>query len=151
MSIKPIEILLVEDDPDDIELTKKALKSGKIINNLHVVRDGQEALDYLYRQGAYSVEGLARRPGLILLDIKLPKVDGLEVLKIIKSDPHLLRIPVVMLTTSRQEQDILTSYNNHANSYIEKPVEFDVFVKTIRNVGLYWILTNTAPLINNNK
>ncbi len=149
MAVEQIDILLIEDDKDDIELTRKALTSGNILNNLHVVRDGQQALDYLYNEGNYSDKSSAPRPGLILLDIKMPKVDGLEVLKKIKSDKNLLKIPVVMLTTSKRDQDILESYDNHANSYIEKPVEFETFVKKIREVGLYWILTNTRPSKNN--
>ncbi len=146
MASDQITILLVEDDQDDIELTKKALSSGNVVNELFVVRDGQQALDYLYNQGDYTDKKSAPRPGLILLDIKMPKVDGLEVLKKIKSDKDLLKIPVVMLTTSKRDQDILESYNNHANSYIEKPVEFEAFVQKIKEVGLYWMLTNTKPL-----
>jgi len=146
MNVPCIDILLVEDDPDDIELTKKAFESGEITNRLRIVRDGQEAIDYLLNKGVYENEDEYSKPGLILLDIKLPKLSGIEVLKKIKSTPELKRIPVIMLTTSRQDQDILASYDNHANSYIEKPVEFSVFIKTIKNVGLYWALTNTAPL-----
>jgi two-component system, response regulator len=148
MNSTAIEILLVEDDPDDIELTQKALVSGNVINNLHIVRDGQEALDFLYRKGDYEDEKTSPRPGLILLDIKLPKVDGTEVLKQIKSDPDLLRIPVVMLTTSKREEDIFKSYSNHANSYIEKPVAFEDFISTIKGIGLYWLITNTMPTRN---
>ncbi len=149
MGSKRMVILLVEDDQDDIELTQKALTSGNIINELFIVRDGKQAWDYLYNEGEYSDKVSAPRPGLILLDIKMPKVDGLEVLKKIKSDKNLLRIPVVMLTTSKRDQDIWESYSNHANSYIEKPVEFDEFIKKIKEVGLYWILTNTKPSKNN--
>ena len=123
------------------------MKSGGISNNLTVVRDGQEALDYLYHKGSYSDKEKYPVPGLILLDIKMPKVNGLEVLKKIKSDPELKKIPVVMLTTSGHEQNILESYNNHANSYIEKPVEFENFTKVIKNIGLYWIITNIPPVI----
>lgn len=145
MTVNVLEILLVEDDPDDIELIKEAFKSANIVNNIVVLRDGQEALDYLFHKGDYTDVKKSEMPGLILLDIKMPKVDGIEVLKKIKKDRNLKRIPVVMLTTSRDNQDILESYDNHANSYVEKPVKFDDFIKVIKKIGLYWILTNTPP------
>lgn len=143
MAVNVLDILLVEDEADDIELIKEAFESANIINHLTILRDGQEALDYLYHKGDYTDKKKFKMPGLILLDIKMPKVDGIEVLKKIKSDPNLKRIPVVMLTTSRDNQDIMESYDNHANSYVEKPVKFDDFMKVIKEIGLYWILTNT--------
>lgn len=146
MAVNVMEILLVEDDPDDIELIKEAFKAANIVNNIIVLRDGQEALDYLFHKGDYTDVKKSEMPGLILLDIKMPKVDGIEVLKKIKKDRKLKRIPVVMLTTSQDNQDILESYDNHANSYIEKPVHFDDFIKVIKEIGLYWILTNTPPV-----
>ncbi|MCS6817604.1 MAG: response regulator [Blastocatellia bacterium] len=143
--MKPIVILLVEDNPDHVLLIKRALELNNILNEVHVVEDGQEALDYLYRQGKYADPDSAPRPGLILLDIKLPKVDGLEVLRRIKSDPILKAIPIIMLTSSEQEADILRSYLNGANSYIVKPIQFDAFVQKVRELKLYWILVNTLP------
>lgn len=142
MRQKAIEVLLVEDNPDDVEITKRAFSKGNILNRLNIVRDGQEALEYLYRQGEYEA---APRPGLILLDINLPKVNGIEVLQKIKKDSDLKRIPVVMLTVSRRDEDIVESYDLGVNSYIIKPVEFDKFVETIKNIELYWLLTNEGP------
>jgi CheY-like chemotaxis protein len=129
---KIIRILLAEDNPDDIEITKKALKEAKIINALSVVRDGQEAVDYLLHKGAYQDAAACPKPGLILLDINLPKMNGLEVLKIIKNDADLKRIPVVMLTVSKRDEDILKSYNGGCNSFIQKPVNFENFIEIIK-------------------
>ncbi len=143
--MKPILILLVEDNPDHVLIIKRALELNNILNEVRVVEDGQEALDYLYRRGKYTDPESAPRPGLILLDIKLPKVDGLEVLRRIKSDPSLKAIPVIMLTSSEQEADIVRSYLNGANSYIVKPVQFDEFMQKVRELKLYWILVNTLP------
>ncbi len=143
--MRPIVILLVEDNPDHILLIKRALEVNNVLNEVRVVEDGQEALDYLYRQGKYTDPESAPRPGLILLDIKLPKVDGLEVLRRIKNDPTLKVIPTIMLTSSEQEADVLRSYLNGANSYIVKPIRFDDFVQKVRELKLYWILVNTLP------
>jgi CheY-like chemotaxis protein len=144
---KPITILLVEDNPDDVELTLRAFKKAKLKNNVIVVRDGQEALDYIYHQGAYQDKDKAPTPGLILLDLKLPRVDGIEVLRKLKSVPQKRRIPVVVLTISEREVDIVKSYDLGANSYIIKPVDFDKFMDTVQNINLYWVLTNTSPLL----
>lgn len=139
-----IRILLVEDNPDDIEITQKALKEAKVINKLWVVRDGQEALDFLQHKGNYQDPTASPKPGLILLDINLPKVNGLEVLRIVKNDPELKRIPVVILTVSKRDEDIVRSYNDGCNSFIQKPVNFENFVEVIRQVSLYWGLLNIS-------
>jgi len=133
--IKPGEILLVEDNPGDIRLIKEALKESKLKNNLNVVGDGIEAMAYLYKQGKYKSKPT---PNLILLDLNLPKKDGREVLAEIKENPILKIIPVVILTTSLAENDILLSYNHHANCYIKKPVELNVFFKVVKNIGIFW-------------
>lgn len=143
MEYQAIDVLLVEDNPDDVEITKRAFEKGNILNRLHIVRDGQEALDFLFRDGKY---GDTPQPGLILLDINLPKVNGVDVLRKIKSDPELKRIPVVMLTVSKRDEDILNSYNLGVNSYIVKPVEFDKFVETVKSIEVYWLLTNVRPI-----
>ena len=143
MKGKPVDILLVEDDPDHAELTVRALKENNVLNEVHVVRDGQEALDYLYHQGKYTDEKKFPRPGLILLDIRLPKVDGLEVLKQLKAVPQFKSIPVIMLTTSDRDEEIAESYGTGANSYVVKPVEFEEFTKKVRELKLYWTITNS--------
>ena len=141
-----LNILLVEDNPDDVELTLHALKRNNIVNNVEVVRDGQEALDYLFYRGKYSNSN-HQLPGLILLDLKLPKVDGIEILKDIKIDRRRKLIPVVVLTSSKEERDVIESYNLGVNSYIRKPVDFDQFVETVKHIGFYWLLINEHPLI----
>ncbi|MBX3728576.1 MAG: response regulator [Candidatus Sumerlaeia bacterium] len=141
-----IEILLVEDNPDDVELTLHALKRYKLANRIDVVRDGEEALDYLFGRGAYSRRDLSRRPRVVLLDLKLPKVDGLEVLKAMKADPATRSIPVVMLTSSREERDVVASYKLGVNSFIVKPVDFEQFVDAVRQMGYYWLLLNHPPV-----
>src|SRR5687768_2154620 len=128
--VKPIEILLVEDNPGDVRLTREALKEAKVINHLTVLKDGEEALTYLRQQEPYAA---AKRPHLILLDLNLPRKDGREVLAQIKAEEALKRIPVVVLTTSQDEQDVLKSYNLHANCYITKPVDLDQFIKVVRS------------------
>ena len=143
---KGINILLVEDNPDDIELTLHALKKNKIVNPVKIVRDGQEALDYLYHKGKYESMDYDL-PNVILLDLKLPKVDGIEVLQRIKSDRRTKLIPVVVLTSSKEESDLLRSYDLGVNSYIRKPVDFDQFVETVRQIGFYWMLINEQPQI----
>lgn len=137
-----IKILLVEDNPDDILIIERALKEAKIINKFYIVRDGQEALDFLQRKGQYENPEAAPKPGLILLDINLPKVNGLEVLREIKEDPNFKRIPIVMLTVSRRDEDIIRGYNCGCNSFIQKPVEFEKFVEAVKLIGLYWGLLN---------
>ena len=133
----------MEDNPNDIELTLHAFKKNKLTNRIHVVRDGAEALEFLFATGAYAGRDSADWPRVILLDIKLPKVDGLEVLRQIKKDPRTRTIPVVLLTSSR---DILESYRLGSNSYIVKPVEFDQFTNAVRELGMYWLLLNRPPV-----
>ena len=142
-TVRAIDILLVEDSQDDIELTLRAFRKNKLGNQVHIARDGDEALGFLRR----VERGEAPHPGLILLDLKLPKVDGIEVLKYIKSKEVLKRIPVVMLTTSKNDRDIKTCYDLGANSYIVKPVSFKDFMETVRNIQLYWIVTNQPPVV----
>lgn len=135
-------ILLVEDNPDDITIIERALKEAKVVNRLSIVRDGQEALDYLRHKGGDGNTGNFYKPGLILLDVNLPKLNGLELLKLIKEDEMLKMIPVVMLTVSQREEDIVRGYNFGCNSFIQKPVEFDRFVDVVRQIGLYWGVIN---------
>lgn len=143
-SALPLAIVLVEDNPDDEELTLAALDEYRLRNPVVVLRDGQEAIDYLFRQGAYAQRS-AEQPHLILLDLKLPKVDGLEVLRMIKADPLLRRIPVVVLTSSREEADVITGYDLGANSYIVKPIDFEQLMTTVRTIGSYWLIVNEQP------
>ena len=140
--MRPIEILLIEDSPGDVRLTQEALKDAKVRNNLFVVDDGEEALALLHRQGAYDG---SPRPDLILLDLNLPRKDGREVLTEIKDDPQLRRIPVVVLTSSRAEEDILKSYDMHANAYITKPVDLDQFLKVVRSIEEFWLTVVVLP------
>jgi two-component system, response regulator len=135
-------ILLVEDNADDEELTIRALKKNNVTNSLVVARDGVEALDFLFGTGAYTGRDTALLPGLVLLDLKLPKIDGLEVLRRIRADPRTRRMPVTVLTSSREEQDLIKSYDLGANSYIRKPVQFDQFTEAVRQLGLYWLILN---------
>jgi CheY-like chemotaxis protein len=137
-------ILLAEDNPNDVELTLAALAENHLANEVVVVRDGAEALDYLHRRGVFKLrtEG---HPAVVLLDLKLPKVDGLEVLEQVKTDPALRTVPVVMLTSSREEQDLVRSYNLGANAYVVKPMEFHEFVNAIKEVGLFWAIVNQPP------
>ncbi len=141
-SCRPIEILLVEDNPGDVRLTKEALKEGKVMNVLNIVENGEEALAYLRRQGAYAQ---TTRPDLILLDLNLPRKSGQEVLEEIKEDPDLRRIPVVILTVSEAEQDIIKSYNLHANCYITKPVNLEQFMEVIKNIEDFWLTVVMLP------
>jgi chemotaxis family two-component system response regulator Rcp1 len=141
---RPIEILLVEDSLSDAQLAIEALQSAKIANHLSHVEDGVEAMQFLRREGPYHD---AVRPDLILLDLNLPRKDGREVLEELKEDPQLKRIPVVVLTTSRAEQDVLRSYALHANCYITKPVDFEQFTEAVRQLGLYWLLLNQPPVL----
>jgi len=138
-------ILLVEDNPDDESLTLRALKKSNITNKVYVVRDGVEALDYLFAAGTYAGRDLSDPPAVVLLDIKLPKLDGLEVLKSLRADERTKLIPVVMLTSSTQEEDIIASYKLGANSYVRKPVDFNQFAEAVRQLGLYWLLVNQRP------
>jgi CheY-like chemotaxis protein len=145
MSANEVEILLVEDNPSDAELTLRALKRRNLANKVHVVKDGAEALDFIFATGAYINRDIDNPPKVVLLDLKLPKVDGLEVLRRIKSDKRTKVIPVVVLTSSREEKDIVESYKLGVNSYIVKPVDFDKFVQGISELGLYWLLLNQPP------
>jgi two-component system, response regulator len=137
-----VEILLVEDNPSDAELTLRALKKYNLANNVFRVFDGEEALDFIFTRGRYAKRKLEKAPKVILLDLKLPKVDGIEVLKVIKSDPVTKLIPVVVLTSSNEEKDIIESYSLGVNSYIVKPVDFDKFIDSVKDIGLYWLLLN---------
>jgi two-component system response regulator len=145
MSQKPIEILLVEDNPNDEELTLYALRKNNITNHVHIVRDGAEALEYLFCTGEYADRQINDPPKVVLLDLKLPKVDGLEVLERVKADARTRTIPVVVLTSSQEERDIVESYHLGVNSYIVKPVDFDQFIDVVHNLGLYWMLLNKTP------
>ncbi|MDO9567480.1 MAG: response regulator [Candidatus Desulfaltia sp.] len=145
MKGKPVDILLVEDNEDHIELTLRALKNNNLINDIHVVRDGQEALDFVYHLGKYKDTEKYPRPGLILLDIHLPKINGFEVLETLKKDPDVKSIPIIMLTTSSRDEEIAKSYAGGANSYVTKPVDFGEFVKKIKDMKLYWTIVNSLP------
>jgi two-component system, response regulator len=139
-----LEILLVEDNQDDMDLALHALRREKLANHIVVARDGEEALDFLFCRGAFVKRSFDQPPKLVLLDLKLPKVDGMEVLKQIKSDPRTRTIPVVIMTSSKEERDLAASYHLGANSYIQKPVDFDQFRETVKSVGLYWLVTNPS-------
>ena len=142
------EILLVEDNDADVELTLLALRAENLCNVIHVVRDGAEALDFLFHRGAYRSRAHKPAPRLVLLDLKLPKVDGMEVLRQLKSDPLTRSIPVVVLTSSREECDLVKSYHLGTNSYIQKPVDFTDFRDTVKQLGLYWLVVNQVPSRN---
>ncbi len=138
-------ILLVEDNPSDIGLTQRALVKSHIVNELVLAEDGQEALDYIFGTGSYSGRDVNDLPALVLLDLKLPKIDGLGVLREIRAHEYTRRLPVVILTTSREEQDVAASYDLGVNSYIRKPVDFNQFVQAVQQVGLYWLVLNEEP------
>ena len=138
-------ILLVEDNPNDVTLTERALKKSHILNELIVTKDGVEALDYLFGEGKWINRDLKHTPQLVLLDLKLPKIDGLEVLKRIRANERTKLLPVVILTSSGEEKDLIDGYSLGANSYIRKPVSFDQFADAVRNLGLYWLVLNEAP------
>jgi CheY-like chemotaxis protein len=140
-----VEILLVEDSRNDVELTVRALRRVNLANRIFVVGDGAEALDFLFARGAYAARNGAQQPKVVLLDLKLPKVSGLEVLEQIRQGPQTRTVPVVVLTSSREEPDIKRSYALGVNSYIVKPVEFEAFVKAVSEAGLYWLLLNEPP------
>ncbi len=138
-------ILLVEDNPDDEALTLRALQKNNILNDVVVARDGEEALDYLFARGPFGGRDPGDLPAVVLLDLKLPKVDGHEVLRQVRADERTRRVPVVILTTSREEQDVVESYGSGANSYVRKPVDFSEFVRAVGQLGVYWLMLNEAP------
>jgi two-component system response regulator len=142
-----VEILLVEDNPADAELALRALKKNNLANKIIHVGDGEEALDFLFARGAFSHRKIENPPKVVILDLKLPKVDGLEVLKALKEDPRTRVIPVVVLTSSNEERDIIESYKLGVNSYIVKPVDFDKFLTTVKDLGMYWLLLNRPPVL----
>ncbi len=143
-NLEQVEILLVEDNPEDAEMTMRALRKRNLANQVHWVKDGAEALDFLFCSGAYADRQPGRPPKLVLLDIKMPKIDGIEVLRRVKGS-ELRTIPVVVMTSSNEERDVLESYRLGVNSYIVKPVQFEAFLDVVSNIGLYWVLTNRAP------
>jgi two-component system response regulator len=147
MTENMVEILLVEDNASDVELTLHALKRYNLANRMHVVRNGVEALEFIFCTGAYAQRSISPGPKVILLDLKLPLVDGLEVLQRIKDDPRTRMIPVVVLTSSREERDIVESYRLGVNSYITKPVDFEQFTEAVRTLGMYWVLLNLPPTL----
>jgi len=144
-NIQEVEVLLVEDNPAAAELAMRALKKNNFANNVIVVSDGEEALDFIFARGAFSDRKVENGPKLVILDLKLPKVDGLEVLRVMKNDPITRIIPVVVLTSSKEESDVIESYKLGVNSYIVKPVDFDKFVEAVRTLGFYWLLFNQGP------
>lgn len=145
MKGKPVVILLVEDDPAHAEIVRRNFERSRVANELIHVEDGQAALDFLHREGAYAAPQRVPRPDLVLLDLRLPKVDGLEVLRRVKSDPDLTSIPVIVLTTSAAESDMVRAYDAHANSYLVKPVDFPQFVELLDTLGYYWLAWNERP------
>ena len=140
-----VEILLVEDNPDDVELAVHALRRENLANHIEVARDGEEALDFLFCRGRHASRSFDHQPRLVLLDLKLPKVDGLEVLKQVKSDPRTKAIPVVIITSSREEQDLVNGYKLGVNAYIQKPVDFGQFREMVKRLGLFWLVVNQPP------
>jgi CheY-like chemotaxis protein len=142
-----VEILLVEDTPGDLELALRALRKGNLVNRIEVARDGAEAIEFIFCEGAHAGRNIEDGPRVILLDLKLPKIDGLEVLRRIKSDPRTKSIPVVVLTSSKEQCDVVESYDLGVNSYIVKPVNFDQFAAAVQQLGMYWLLLNQAPHI----
>jgi two-component system response regulator len=148
MNPNEVDILLVDDSQDDVDLTMHALRTENLANRVFVARDGEEALDFLFCMGPHIQRSFEQPPKLVLLDLKLPKVDGMQVLKRVKEDPRTRTIPIVMMTSSREECDMLNGYNLGVNSYLQKPVEFDHFRKMVKLLGLYWLVTNQPPVTN---
>ena len=146
-----VEILLVEDNAQDLELTQRALRKANLANFIHVVRDGAEALEFLFCEGTYAARKIEDHPKVILLDLKLPKLDGLQVLKRIKGDPRTRAIPVVVLTSSKEQNDVVESYHLGVNSYIVKPVNFERFAEAVQQLGMYWMLFNEGPKLQGGK
>jgi CheY-like chemotaxis protein len=148
MNPNEIDILLVDDSQDDVDLTLHALRTENLANRVFVARDGEEALEFLFCTGPHAERSFDRPPKLVLLDLKLPKVDGMQVLKQIKGDPRTKTIPVVLMTSSREERDMVSGYSLGVNSYLQKPVEFDQFRKMVKLLGMYWLVTNQPPVSN---
>jgi len=144
-TLEDVEILLVEDNPNDVELTLRALQKQNLASKVFVVKDGAEALDFIFATGSYTKRNIENRPKVVLLDLKLPKVDGIEVLRKIKADPRTKHTPVVMLTSSQEERDVIDTYNLGVNSYIVKPVDFNNFVHAVSELGIYWGILNKVP------
>jgi two-component system response regulator len=140
-----IELLLVEDNPQDLELAQRALKKSNLTNRIQVARDGAEALEFIFCEGPHAARNISAGPKLILLDLKLPKIDGLEVLRRLKGDPRTRTIPVVVLTSSKEQRDVVESYKLGVNSYIVKPVDFEQFAAAVQELGMYWLLLNQPP------
>jgi two-component system response regulator len=145
-NLSDVEILLVEDNPNDAELALRALKKNNLANKIHLVKDGAEALEFIFATGAYAGRNMGNKPKVIFLDLKLPKVDGLEVLRKVKSDERTRSIPIVVLTSSHEERDVVESYKFGVNSYIVKPVDFDKFIHAVAELGMYWMLLNKQPI-----
>jgi two-component system, response regulator len=144
-NLDPVQILIVEDNPNDAELTMRALKKHNLINEVYIAQDGKEALDFIFAEGQFSSRSVARPLKVIFLDLKLPKLSGLEVLTKIKSDPRTKKLPVVIVTSSKEDPDIRAAYDLGANGYVVKPVDFNSFVKVMQNTGLFWLLVNEPP------
>jgi two-component system, response regulator len=143
-----IDLLLVEDDPQDLALALRALRKANLANRIHIARDGVEALDFIFGEGAHAGRDTSNPPKVVLLDLKLPRINGVEVLKRIKGDPRTRTIPVVVLTSSKEQNDVIESYELGVNSYIVKPINFERFVNAVRDLELYWLLLNQAPKVN---
>jgi len=148
MNPNGVDILLVDDSQDDVDLTLHALRAENLANHVFVARDGEEALEFLFCSGPHAQRSFDHPPKLVLLDLKLPKVDGMQVLKQVKGDARTKNIPIVMMTSSREERDLVSSYDLGVNSYIQKPVDFDEFRKIVKLLGLYWLVTNQPPVTN---
>jgi CheY-like chemotaxis protein len=145
LELEQVEILLVEDNPDDAEMTLRALRRNNLANKVHWVKDGEQALEFMFRTGAYAGRDPAAVPKLVMLDIKMPKVDGIEVLRRIKANEETRTVPVVVMTSSNEERDVFETYRLGVNSYIVKPVQFEAFLETVAKIGLYWVITNRVP------
>ena len=145
MSHEAVDILLVEDNPDDVELALLALRRNNLANQIHVARDGAEALDFLFCRGAFCERTFEQPPRVVFLDLKLPKIDGMEVLREVKSDPRTKTVPVVVMTSSREQRDMVEGYKLGVNSYIQKPIDFTQFREIVKNLGFYWLVINQAP------
>ena len=143
-----VELLLVEDNPQDLELALRSLRKANLANRIHIARDGAEALDFIFCEGPHTARRITDTPKVILLDLKLPKIDGLDVLKRIKADPRTKMIPVVVLTSSKEQSDVIASYQLGVNSYIVKPVNFEQFSQSVRELGLFWLLLNQLPKVS---